>query len=164
MQVPKRKDVEPVPRHFIEELAPERLAPHLGDVRLEGVAVVRVTRCPQIERDIELDAALRDVWPLFVVRQTIERAQSDRLGDVQSAIHGAHAVAAGDAQSPGSFPVQPVTLRAERRVEVKPDTRQRSDRFGRSRGQRLAQLSRGKRHRWWVVRHLDRAVTITITL
>ena len=89
METPEREDVEAVTRHVVEELAPEVHAPHFRDVRLRRVGGVGVARRAQIERDVELDAALRDVRRVVGVLQRVERARANRLRDVQPAIHRA---------------------------------------------------------------------------
>ena len=94
IQTPQREHVEPIARHLVEELAPKLAAPHFGDIRLGRVAVVRVTRGAQVERDIELDAALRDVRLVLAGFQSRERAQPDRLGHVQPAVEQPRAIRA----------------------------------------------------------------------
>ena len=89
MKAPEREHVVAVACHRVEELRPELALPHHGDVRLRGVGAVRVARRAQIERDVELDAALRDVRPVVGILQRVERARANRLRDIQPAIHRA---------------------------------------------------------------------------
>ncbi len=92
MEAPKREHVVAVARHRIEERGPELALPHLGDVRLRGVGAVGVAGRAEIERDVELDAAPRDVGFLVGILQRVERAGANRLGDVQPAIHRASGI------------------------------------------------------------------------
>ena len=47
--------------HVVEEVPPELHAPHFRDILLRGVAGIGVAGGAEIERDVELDAALGDV-------------------------------------------------------------------------------------------------------
>ncbi|OPZ23022.1 MAG: hypothetical protein BWZ10_00084 [candidate division BRC1 bacterium ADurb.BinA364] len=111
MQVPQRQHVVSLPGHLVEHFAPEVHAPHFGDVFLGGVGIVRIARRAQIERDIEFDSALLDVRSALAFGQRVERAQADRLGDVESAIHRARGVGARDADRLRTGPLDPVSLR-----------------------------------------------------
>ena len=82
-----------MPRHFVEEVAPEIEAPHLGDVLLRRVAGIGIARRAHVERDVELDAALRDVRRVVGIAQAVQRIEADGFGQVESAVHGAGGVA-----------------------------------------------------------------------
>ncbi len=96
MQVPEGQDVEAMPRHFIQKLAPEVEAPHFADVLLRGVAVVGVTGGADVQRDVELDASAVDMGRVVGIGGRGERSQADGLGEVEAAVHGARRVAAQD--------------------------------------------------------------------
>src|SRR5574340_820626 len=81
-------------RHGVEKLAPEIEAPHLGDVRLGGVAGVGVTGGAEVEGDVELDAAAGDVGWVAGVADFV--AEAEGLGEVEAAVHRAGGVGGED--------------------------------------------------------------------
>lgn len=92
MQAPKREHVVAIARQRIEIVGPKCALPHFRDVGLRGVGGVAVARGAQIEREVELDAALRDVRLVVGVLQRVERTRANRLCDVQPAVHGARGI------------------------------------------------------------------------
>ncbi len=79
-------------RQFVEEGAPEIEAPHLGNILLRGVARIGIARGAHIQRDVELDAAPRDVGRVVGIAQRVQRIQADGFGEVEAAVHGARGV------------------------------------------------------------------------
>ena len=96
VEAPQREHVVAVARHLVEELAPEVERPHLGDVGLRRVGVVRVARRAGVERGVELDAALLDAGRMIGVAETGQRPQPQGFGDVEAAVHGAGGVGGED--------------------------------------------------------------------
>ena len=92
VEAPERDHVVAVTRHRIEKVGPEAAIPHLGDVGLGGIRTVRVARRPQIERNVELDAALSDVRTMVGVFQPVDRACLNGLRHVQTTIHGTNRI------------------------------------------------------------------------
>jgi hypothetical protein len=70
MQTPERKQIHAMPRHVIEHPGPEVGFPHIRDVGLRGIRIIRVTRRTGVQRDVELDAALLQIRIRLPVRYT----------------------------------------------------------------------------------------------
>ena len=83
-------------RHGVEVADPEIAFPHLGDIRLRRVRGVRVAWRAQIERDVELDAALLDVRLVLRAFERLECANANSLSDFEAAIHGSGLIRADD--------------------------------------------------------------------
>jgi hypothetical protein len=99
MQVPQRHHVVAVARQLVEIFAPEIEIPDRGDVGLCAVAHVGVAGRAQVERDVELGAAQRQVRIAIGVGHGVDAARADLLGEFESAVHRAAGVETGDGET-----------------------------------------------------------------
>ena len=94
MQIPERKHVESVSRHFVAKFVPEIHAPHLGNIRLRRIAAVGIGWGPAVKRDIEFDSALRDVRRVVGIPGLRDRPEANGVGDIEAPVHCAYRIRA----------------------------------------------------------------------
>src|ERR1051326_7785532 len=94
MQIPQRERVEALPCHLVKEFTPEIHAPHFCNIRLRRIAAIGIGRSPAVERNIELDSALRDVWRMVGIAGLADHALADGFGEIEAAVHSAVSVSA----------------------------------------------------------------------
>jgi hypothetical protein len=130
IQRPQRDHVVTVAGHIAEELPPKIQAPHFREVGLRGVAGIGVAGRAEIERDIEFDAALRDVRGVGGILERIQSAGADRFGEIEAAIHDAGGIAAVDRDGRGAGGASHddgITLGHRRRARARTDGERDAD-------------------------------------